>query len=404
MRISVLLFAAAPLLAAQQPPAPARQTDADAYTRYELLAPGSAKFRIIYEITATTPGATAYYNPIRMGSTASDESVIDRATGKPLAFAEVGAADARAGGVRVSSDAQRYIKVTLTRPVPAGGGEQRVLILKTYMDTASYFMRGDTLVFTRGLGIKRNTVVLPAGWELVSSSFPAQVLQEKDGRVGISFWNSTPSEAAVTMKAVRLGAPLPAAPQRSAAMANRLEERTHQDREIVYFLQQPETHAFDLYHDYTESRAGTSTYLNVVRAGSTVKNPSALNLDTGEKVAFEILKGSAITDAKLDVPNVTPQTEVVVFRFAPVQAGTSIRLRMSETYTDSARYVVRGGELVWDRSFGRPANAVVLPLGWVLTNSSIPATVSTRADGRVQLDFVNGRPDEIAALITARRR
>jgi hypothetical protein len=32
-------------LAAQSPP---RQTESDAYTRYELLAPGSAKFRIIY--------------------------------------------------------------------------------------------------------------------------------------------------------------------------------------------------------------------------------------------------------------------------------------------------------------------------------------------------------------------
>ena len=158
-----LLIAAAPLLA-QQPP---RQTDADAYTRYELLAPGSAKFRIIYEITATTPGATAYYNPIRMGSTASDESVIERATGKPLVLNEVGAAEARAGGVRVGNDAQRYIRVSLTRPVAANGGEQRVLILKTYEDTASYFTRGDTIVFKRGLGIRRNAVVLPAGYELV---------------------------------------------------------------------------------------------------------------------------------------------------------------------------------------------------------------------------------------------
>jgi hypothetical protein len=402
MRTPLALFlAAAPLLAQQ----PARQTDADAYTRYELLAPGSAKFRIIYEITATTPGATHYHNPIRMGSTASDESVIDRATGKPLPFAEVGAAEARAGGVRVGNDAQRYIRVTLTRPVPANGGEQRVLILKTYMDTASYFMRGDTLVFTRGLGIKRNAVVLPPGYELVSSSFPAQVLQEKDGRVGISFWNNTPSEAAVTMKAVPLKAPVTAAAALPASLANRLDERAHQDREIVYFLQQPETHAFDLYHDYTESRPGTSTYLNIVRAGSTVSNPGALNLDTGEPLKHEVLKGDAITPAKLDVTGVTPQTEVVVFRFAPVQPGTSIRLRMSETYTDSTRYGVRGaGELVWDRSFGRPANTVVLPQGWVLTNSSIPATVSTRADGRVQLDFINGRPGDIAVLITARRR
>jgi hypothetical protein len=47
---------------------------------------------------------------------------------------------------------------------------------------------------------------------------------------------------------------------------------------------------------------------------------------------------------------------------------------------------------------------VVLPAGWLLTNSSIPATVSTLPDGRVRLDFINPRPDDIAVLITARRR
>jgi hypothetical protein len=81
-----------------------------------------------------------------------------------------------------------------------------------------------------------------------------------------------------------------------------------------------------------------------------------------------------------------------------------VRLRMFETYTDTARYKLVGDELVWDRSFGRPANAVVLPDGWMLTNSSIPAAVSTQSDGRVRLDFINPRPDEIAVLITARRR
>jgi hypothetical protein len=40
----------------------------------------------------------------------------------------------------------------------------------------------------------------------------------------------------------------------------------------------------------------------------------------------------------------------------------------------------------------------------VLTNSSIPATVSALPDGRIRLDFINPRPDEIAVLITARRR
>jgi hypothetical protein len=47
---------------------------------------------------------------------------------------------------------------------------------------------------------------------------------------------------------------------------------------------------------------------------------------------------------------------------------------------------------------------VVLPAGWLLTNSSIPAAVSTLPDGRIRLDFLNPRPDEIQVLITARRR
>jgi hypothetical protein len=50
-------------------------------------------------VTATTPGATQFFNPIRSGSVASDERVWDRMTGQPLKFDEVGQAIARAGGV-----------------------------------------------------------------------------------------------------------------------------------------------------------------------------------------------------------------------------------------------------------------------------------------------------------------
>ena len=53
----------------------------------------------------------------------------------------------------------------------------------------------------------------------------------------------------------------------------RLAERAHQDREIVYFLQQPETHSFDLYHDYTETRPDASRYVNVVRPGAACRTP-----------------------------------------------------------------------------------------------------------------------------------
>jgi hypothetical protein len=380
---------------------PPRQTEADAYTRYELLAPGSGKFRIIYEVTATTAGARYYFNPIRKGSIATDERVVDRATGEPLAFDVVSGVVARAGGVRNADSTGEYIRVKLARPVAPDGGEARVLIDKTYEDPKSYYGEGDDIVFSRPLGIKRNAIVLPNGYELMSSNYPSQVLQEADGRIKITLWNVTPAEAPLTVRARRATG---LAAGRSSMPASRLDERAYQNREIVYLLQQPETHAFDLYHDYTESRPGVSTYLNIVRSGSTVSNPSARNLDTGEKLAHDVLVGDAITRAKLDVPNVTPTTEVVVFRFPAVKERQSIRLRMFETYTDSARYKVVGDELIWDRGFGRPANAVVLPPGWLLTNSSIPATVTTTPDGRVRLDFLNPRPDEIQVLVTARRR
>ena len=35
-----------------------RQTQEDDYTRYELLGPDTAQFRILYEVTATTAGRT----------------------------------------------------------------------------------------------------------------------------------------------------------------------------------------------------------------------------------------------------------------------------------------------------------------------------------------------------------
>src|ERR1700753_3429971 len=71
--------------AAAAPPAQ-KQTKQDEYTRYELLAPDTASFKIDYEVTATTPGARAFWNPIRKGSVASDEAVFDLMTGAPLRF------------------------------------------------------------------------------------------------------------------------------------------------------------------------------------------------------------------------------------------------------------------------------------------------------------------------------
>jgi hypothetical protein len=385
-------------LAAGPASATPRQTDTGAYTRYELLAPGSHKFRIIYDITAATPGATHYYNPIRAGSIASEERVTDLATGSALSFAKVGGDVARAGGVTGATDDSHYIAVTLARPVPDGGGA-RIRIDKSYEDAKSYFTQGDAIVFDRPLGIKRNAVVLPAGYRLEHVNVPVQVVQQADGRIAVSFWNANPAAMPLVIRAVPLSAALPA----GSNMATKISERAIQTRNIVYFLQQPETHSFDLTHDYTEARPGVGAYVNIVRAGSTVANPSARDLDTGTALTAEMVRGAAITTIDPRAGTVTPETTAVVFRFPPVAAGTTRRIRIAETYTDAERYRLDGDELVWHRSFGRPDNAVVLPPGWVLTNSTVPAAISQLPDGRTRLDFINARTDEIEVIITARR-
>ena len=189
-----------------------------------------------------------------------------------------------------------------------------------------------------------------------------------------------------------------------ADLAGRLEERATQSREIVYYLRDPDTHSFDLTHDYTETRPGVGVHTNIVRAGSRASNPSARDLDTGDTLSTETLKGAAITRAGGEAPDATADTEAALFRFKAPKAGQSRRLRIAETYSDPERFKRVGDTLVWERWFGRPVNAVVLPAGWALTNSSVPATVSRSPDGRVRLDFINPRTDELSVLITARRR
>src|SRR6202142_2767090 len=193
-------------------PATVGQTEADEYTRYELLAPETASFKIFYEVSATTPGAKFFYNPIRKGSSASDESVYDAMLGTPLHFEVVSGAQARMDALMPDAQlATDFIKVTLARPVPAHG-QGRVLIVKTYKDPKSYYLDGKTIVFNRPLGVKRNKVVLPPGYEVVGLTVPSQILTEKDGRVAVSFLHSGAGEAPLVIRAAKdipVGTPAP---------------------------------------------------------------------------------------------------------------------------------------------------------------------------------------------------
>lgn len=396
-----------------------RQTSQDEYTLYELLAPDTASFKIEYEVTATTTGATSFWNPIRKGSIASDEAVYDMMTGAPLPFEQVTGAKAKAHGLDAADLKSDYIEVHLARPVPPDGGQARLRIVKTYKDAKSYFRQGDGIVFDRPLSIRRNAIVLPAGYQLTDCNVPSQVTSEPDGRIRLSFMHQAPGPAALIIKA-KPGAPTGDAakprpltdvrsweppPPQGPTEHERLSERAHQDRDIVYFLQSPESNAFSLYHDYTESREGLDKYLNVVRTGSKVSKPSGKILDTGEALKAEILTGAQLKAAGIPTGDdqVAPDQEVVVTHFAPIKKGQSVRLRLSEIYTAPQSYRLDGDEFILDRSLGRPHNSVVLPRGWYLTWLSIPAVVRQTPDGLTRLDFVNGRPDSVDVLIKGKR-
>jgi hypothetical protein len=390
----------------------------DEYAVYDLLAPDTASFRTVYEVAVTTPGATVFMDRIGNGLTAvtsgpvpgpdlnlapDPDSVVDLMTGAPLEY-QVTSTD---------------IEVHLARPVPADGGQSRVRITKTYKDAKNYRRDGDGLLFDRPIGIRHAAIVLPAGYQLSECNVPSQVLADPDGRIRVTFMQQAPGAAALILKA-KPGAltgdaakPRPltnarsweAPPAQGPTERARLSERAHQDRDIVYFLQQPETSAFSLYHDYTESREGIDKYLNVVRTGSTVSNPSGRVLDTGEALKGEILTGAQMKAAGIDAggEQVAPDQQVVVTRFSPIGKNQSIRLRLSETYTATQSYRLEGDEFVFDRSLGRPRNSVVLPRGWYLTALSIPAVVRQTPDGLTRVDFVNGRPDSVDVLMKGRK-
>ncbi len=197
----------------------------DAFTVYDLLAPSTHSFDILYDVFIDREGAAYFFNPIRQGSVATNERVVDLSTGKPLEFGEVDAKTARESGLvrgKIADD-QKYIRVKFAHPVPTNG-EVRIRIYKTYTDPPSYYETAghtvaggcvvfdvagpcktlDGLVFDRPLGIKRNVVVLPKGYELVASQSPGIVSTDADGRVRISFLNDRDDQLPVKITGRKL--------------------------------------------------------------------------------------------------------------------------------------------------------------------------------------------------------
>jgi len=367
----------------------------DDFTIYELLDPASNQFAITYDTTVVGGGLGGYFfNPIRVGSVASDERVVNRGTGEEMPFEEVDGVRAKEMGMpdRVADDAP-FIMVRL--PAVAEGSEIRLRIYKTYTDAASYYAEGDRIVFARTLGIKANVVVMPPGYELIESSVPVIVSTLEDGRAKVSMLNDRNDALDVRLVGRRI----------PDLVATAQEHRAEQDREITYWLNEPATHSFLISHDFTITEAGTEYVHNFVRAGSEAKEPHFWNLETGQQLPVRHMTGAELNAMGVYSREVEPDSIVIQAKLAQaIPPGHTVRIRVQETYTDAGRYFMEGDELVWDRTLGRPRNVVTLPQGWALTSISTPATMFTDDEGRVALRFVNPRNDSVHVVLRAVRR
>jgi hypothetical protein len=88
--------------------------------------------------------------------------------------------------------------------------------------------------------------------------------------------------------------------------------RAEQDREIRYWLLEPETHQFKISHDFTITRVGQKSAHSFVRKGSTVNADAQMyNLDTGEALPTKNVSGKSVNELGY-YPTPTEDDSVVV--------------------------------------------------------------------------------------------
>jgi hypothetical protein len=196
----------------------------------------------------------------------------------------------------------------------------------------------------------------------------------------------------------------------TAAIAQEEEpfHRAESDLEITYWLLPPDTHQFRFSHDFNIKKTGQKHAHSFVRKGSTVseKDITFIDLDSGKKLKTRKTTGKAVNELGYYPEKVEPDAVVIEGDlFNPVPENGSVRIRVMETYTDAERYFVdKNGELVWDRTFGRARNTMILPQGWQLISCNTPAIISEDKEGRIVLQLNNPRSDELHVVLRAKKK
>jgi hypothetical protein len=339
----------------------------EAYTEYEILAPGSESFRIRYLPEESRAGATELVNATRGGSEGSDIQVFDPRTGKPLEFTY---------GPDPNDPQTHSIHAKFTAPVPEGG-IGRVLIFKTYKDDRTYMMNGEDIVWVRSLSGYRLAVLLPKGFGFLSSNVAAQMSTTASGQLRIAFANPSGQSNPVTIHARKTTAVYPPTPY---------TDMFFDDIKTLYDLDAPETGTIHIDQTYSDYRKGTAARLDSL---SYLKLAAlkVIDLDTA-KVLTAVKAGGAMS-VPLDVPI--------------VDDAQSAHLRITGTINDGT-YKLTNGDLVFSRTLHGLRNTVLLPKGWDVTAVSQSGTVGMNQE-RAFVALINlNAENQYVVTIHARKR
>jgi hypothetical protein len=322
----------------------------EAYTQYEILAPGTEQFAITYQLDSNRVGATTISNATRPGSEGTDVSVFDPRTGEPLKFT-----------YEPQANGEHAIVATLPAPIPEGG-IGRVLIFKTYKDARTYQMNGDELVWVRSLSGYRLGVVLPKGYAFTSSNVAAQMSTTASGQLKLSFASTNGGPNLLTVRAHKTAAAFQPSP---------FTDQFFDDIKTLYTLDAPETGKINVEQTYSDTRKGATAAINALDYMA-LTDLKITDLDTAQPLAP--VKNGKATTVKLGVP-ITKDKQ-------------SAHLRVTGVISDGS-YKLDKGDLVFDRVVKGLRNTVVLPAGYEVSAVSQSGTIGRTQDGRVFVALVN---------------
>jgi hypothetical protein len=172
----------------------------------------------------------------------------------------------------------------------------------------------------------------------------------------------------------------------------------------LYELLPPDTHQFAITYDVAQTREGTELFFNPIRTGSIASKERVIARASGKDLQFEVVSGKEAKTSGLVSEKTADDAQFIrVHLPGPVPKGGQTRIRIMKTYTDAASYGLKDGQLVFERPLGIKRNVVLMPKWWELVGCASPGIVSTDADGRIRISFLNDRDDQLPVKILGRK-